>query len=153
VLDKEVITPEHVGESAEKVCDVIEEPICVICPKVLELNEFVQTVLTRQDLIEMEPYHCVSCSKRFTWDWIDLDSLDYEDLISTNMLDPDIHQEGRIETEILSSIDTDLTDINNIPENPVNNKVTPPLLKKKKLKRRKKEEMFECQFCQRKFKL
>ena len=118
----------------------------------LELNEFVQTVFTRQELIEMEPYHCVSCSKRFTWDWIDLDSLNYEDLISTSMLDPDIHQEGRIERDS-SSKDTDLTDINNIPENPVTNEVTSPLPKKKKPKRRKKEEMFECQFCQRKFKL
>ena len=112
-----------------------------------ELNELVQTVFTRQELVEMDPYHCVACSKRFTWDWIDLDLLNYEELISTNMLDP----ESRIETETVSFMGTDLTE--NITENPVNDEVTSTLPTKKRQRKKKKEQMFECQYCQRKFKL
>ena len=141
--------PEHVGEPAEKVNDVIEEQLCVICPKVSELNELVQIVFTKQDLVEMEPYHCVACSKRFTWDLTDVDSIDFEDLISTNMLEPNVDPESRIKTEIVSFMDTDLTENNT--ESPVSNECTSTLPVMKR--RRNKLEKFECQFCQRKFNL
>jgi hypothetical protein len=142
---------EHDGDEGGKVNDVIKWSDCVICPKVSELNELVQTIFTKPELVEMEPYHCVACSKRFTWDWID--ALDDEDLISTGIIDPDDVSDPESRTETISFMDNHLTENKDVTENPASNKVTSPVPKKKRRRKRKKKEMFECQYCQRKFKL
>jgi uncharacterized Zn-finger protein len=122
---------------------------CIICPKVSELNDLVQAVFTKDELIEMEPYHCVGCGKRSTWDGTELDTYDdyEEDPTKVLKIDPDADIEmGEVlpETEHLG--DADSTANGNADSTPVVS-----VVKKKKKKKKTRKKKFRCQFCPRMF--
>ncbi len=135
--------------------DVAKDPDCIICPKVSELNEIVQAVFTKDELIEMEPYHCIGCGKRYAWDGTDFDTYDdYEEDTSKELkIDPDTYMEA---TEGVAAIETlgipDSMENSNSGETPL----APEVPKKKKKKKKKKTnkngmKKFRCQFCPKMF--
>ncbi len=131
--------------------DATKDPDCIICPKVSELNELVQAVFTKDELIEMEPYHCIGCGKSSTWDGTDLDTYDDydEDPSKVLKIDPDADMEmteGVAETETHAYPDS-------IANGNSGETSLAPAVPKKKKKKKKKNRMkkFRCQFCPKMF--
>ena len=55
-----------IEKQSENIHPFVGNSDCIICPKVVELNDLLEKVL-KDDIERIDPYHCVACGKRNSW--------------------------------------------------------------------------------------